>query len=164
MRCEKCGAEFYPPEEFSFSLKKCPFCGTTLLYKEVAKKYTSFSEFLQYIVSVYGMNIYQDKSKLSTLITELYNGEQRLKRAYIHAIIDDSLSQKIYDISLKPLEERKIFYNKVILDFAEANFCNSNISKDIVDCFVKGISLEISDSFKSKPVANRYKCEHKIVE
>ena len=104
-------------------LKKCPFCGTTLLYKEVAKKYTSFSEFLQYIVSAYGMNIYQDKSKLSTLITELYNGEQRLKRAYIHAIIDDSLSQKIYDISLKPSEERKIFYNKVILDFAEANFC-----------------------------------------
>ena len=112
MRCEKCEAEFYPPEEFAFSLKKCPFCGTAFLYKEVAKSYLSFSEFLQYIVSVYSMKIYQDKSKLGTLITELYKGEQRLKRAYIHAVIDDSISQKIYDISLKPLEDRKIFYNK----------------------------------------------------
>lgn len=152
MKCEKCGAEFNPPKEFIDSLEECPFCGATFFDKEIAESCTSFSEFLQYIVFVYGEKIYQDKSKLSTLITELYNGEQRLKRAYIHAVIDDSISQKIYDISLKPLEERKIFYNKVISDFAEANFCTPEVSKCIIDCFVDGIYLGLE--FMSKECQN----------
>ena len=153
MKCEKCGAEYTPPEKqerlewTDYILTRCAFCGAPMFCEEIAKSNTRFLDFLQYAVSVYGVDIYKsgNKEKLKSLIRDFYMGEERMKRAYIRAITDDSLPQKVYEISLKPLMERESFYDKLVSYFAESNFCDEEVSKDIVDSFVKGLSLNIRD-------------------
>ena len=145
MKCEKCGAEYTPPEKqerlewTDYILTRCAFCGAPMFCEEIAKSNTRFLDFLQYAVSVYGVDIYKsgNKEKLKSLIRDFYMGEERMKRAYIRAITDDSLPQKVYEISLKPLMERESFYDKLVSYFAESNFCEGEVSLQIVDSFVK---------------------------
>ena len=153
MKCEKCGAEYTPPEKqerlkwTDYILTRCAFCGAPMFCEEIARRNIRFLDFLQYAVSVYGVDIYKsgNKEKLKSLIRDFYMGEERMKRAYIRAITDDSLPQKVYEISLKPLMERESFYDKLVRNSAESNFCDEEVSRQIVDSFVKGLSLNIRD-------------------
>lgn len=145
MKCEKCGAEFVPPKNWTGVLTMCPFCGTTIFCERIAKKKVQFSDFLQYVISVYGIDIYRNRKKLETLVRDFYMGEERMKRVYIRAIADDVIAEKMYKIFNKTQEERENYYNKMISYFSEFNFCRKDVSKQIVDSFAVGMSLNIKD-------------------
>lgn len=72
----RCEGEWFPPTNMSISLDNHPFCGVPALNIEKAKSYTSFPNFLQYIVSLYGSEIYDNKLKLNNIIADLYTGEK----------------------------------------------------------------------------------------
>ena len=150
MKCEKCGGEWIPPKNISVSLTNCPFCGTPVLNAETAKGYTDMGEFLQYLVSLYGINLYNNQRKLNNLIADLYQGDERMKRVYRRAIMDDSLSKRIYDLSKKPLDEREAYYNQIINQFSESNFYAVDFGKLVIESFVSGLRLEIIASISTK--------------
>ena len=143
MKCEKCGGEWIPPKSISISLTNCPFCGAPVLNADTAKGYTDMGEFLQYLVSLYGIDLYNNQRKLSNLIADLYQGDERMKRVYRRAILDDSLSKRIYDLSKKPLDEREAYYNQIINQFSEVNFYTVDFGKQVIKSFVSGLQLEI---------------------
>ena len=143
MKCEKCGGEWIPPKNISISLTNCPFCGAPVLNADTAKGYTDMGEFLQYLVSLYGINLYNNQRKLNNLIADLYQGDERMKRVYRRAIMDDSLSKRIYDLSQKPLDEREAYYNQIINQFSEVNFYVLDFGKQVIESFVSGLKLEI---------------------
>lgn len=143
MKCEKCGGEWIPPKNISVSLTNCPFCGAPVLNTDTAKGYTDMGEFLQYLVSLYGINLYNNQRKLNNLIADLYQGDERMKRVYRRAILDDSLSKRIYDLSKKPLDERESYYNQMINQFSETNFYTLDFGKQVIKSFVSGLQLEI---------------------
>lgn len=143
MKCEKCGGEWTPPKNISVSLTNCPFCGAPILNVETASSYTEMDDLLKYLVSLYGAELYKNRQKLSNLIADFYRGDERLKRAYRRAILEDTLAQRVYDLSLKPLNEREAFCNQIISQFAETNFYSNEFGKQIVDSFISGLSLEI---------------------
>ena len=143
MKCLNCGGEFIPPQNINISFKTCPFCKASILDEETAKGFKNFADFLQYIVSVYSINIYKEKQKLANLISDLYTGEERLKRVYRRAVLDDTVSLRIYEISLKPLEERVLFYNQIMASFAEVNFYEQKFAEEVINTFAKGISLNL---------------------
>ena len=143
MKCLNCGGEFIPPQNINISFKTCPFCKASILDEETAKEFKNFADFLQYIVSVYSINIYKEKQKLANLISDLYTGEERLKRVYRRAVLEDAVSLRIYDISLKSKEERILFYNQIVASFTEENFCEQEFAEDVINSFVKGISLDL---------------------
>ena len=150
MKCEKCGGEWIPPKGLSLSLTNCPFCGTPLLCAETAGSFSDMSDFLYYIVSLYGYEIYKDCRRLNNLISDLYHGDERMKRAYHRAMLDDNLSFQVYELSLKPINERMAFYDKLTSHFTQVNFYNDEFGKKIVDSFVKGLKLEILPSVSTK--------------
>ena len=150
MKCEKCGGEWIPPKNRFVSLTSCPFCGTPILNAEKAGGYTDMGEFLAYLVSLYGEELYRSCQKLNNLIADLYRGDERMKRAYRHAIVDDTLPQRIYELSLKPLNERKAYYDQIIVQFSEANFYSSDLGKQIVDSFTSGLRLELLPPISTK--------------
>lgn len=143
MKCEKCGGEWMPPKNISISLTNCPFCGAPVLNADTAKGYTDMGEFLQYLVSLYGIDLYNNQRKLNNLIADLYQGDERMKRVYRRAILDDSLSKRIFDLSKKPLDEREAYYNQIINQFSEANFYAVDFGKQVIESFVSGLKLEI---------------------
>ena len=143
MKCEKCGGEWIPPKDRSASLMNCPFCGTPVLNAEKAKSYQDMGEFLQYLVSLYGSELYENRQKLNNLIADLYQGDERMKRVYRRAIFDDSLSKRIYDLSLRPLNEREIYYNQLVNQFVETNFYTMDFGKQVVSSLVLGLHLQI---------------------
>lgn len=149
MKCEKCGGEWNPPKNISASLVNCPFCRTPILNVETASGYTKMGDLLKCLVLHYGIEIYKNPQKLNNLIADLYRGNERLKRIYRHAILDDLLAQRIYELSVKPLNEREVLYHQIISWYSEANFFYSKSSdkcleKQIVDSFVNGLQLKIS--------------------
>ena len=83
MKCLQCEGEWLPPTNVSISLDNCPFCGIPILNIEKAKSYTSLSNFLQYIVSLYGPEIYNNKQNLNGIIADLYTGEKDLSEFII---------------------------------------------------------------------------------
>lgn len=89
---------------------------------------SSIEEVLQYIVACYGAEIYQDKQRLSNLIADLYRGEEKKKRVYRRAILDDSLSVKVHNLSLIPLSQRKAYYQPIV---SKIIFRSKNIVRPI---------------------------------
>ena len=98
-------------------------------------------EVLKYIVACYGAEIYQDKQRLSNLIADLYTGEERLKRLYRRMVMEDAVSQQLYAISLKPIQEREGFYNRLVYQFKEANFYEEAFARQVLDVFLHGMNL-----------------------
>ena len=150
MRCEKCGGEWIPPKNISVSLTNCPFCGAPILNVETASNYTEMGDLLKYLVSLYGAELYKNRQKLSNLIADFYRGDERLKRAYRRAILEDTIAQRVYELSLKPLSEREAFCNQIISQFAEANFYSNEFGKQLVDSFTMGLQLEIMPPISTK--------------
>ena len=105
------------------------------------KDSSSIEEVLQYIVACYGVAIYQEKQRLSNPIADLYTGEERLKRLYRRMVMEDTVSQQLYAISLKPIQEREVFYNRLVHQFKEANFYEEAFARQVLDVFLHGMNL-----------------------
>lgn len=166
MECEKCGVEFVPPKSLMKNFTMCPFCGTVLFNAEIARSYIQIVEFLQYIVSVYGIDIYVDREKLKGLIHDFYIGDKRIKRICIRAIVDDAVAEKIYKIFFKTQDEQERCFDKIVSYFSESNFCEKNVSIQIIDGFAKGLFLSIKEEdrkdLKNLPEKKNWKLECRI--
>ena len=145
MRCEKCEGDRFLPKDISKDLDKYPFGSDLIFDIEKAKKIVSFSDFLQYIVSIYGVEIYREVNKLYNHIDDLYVCEERKKRMYRRAILEDMLSLHIYELYHTELNERKFLYNQIVSQFLKKNIYPINIGKQIVDDFICGLQLKITN-------------------
>ena len=163
MKCEKCGGEWTPPKNISVSLTNCPFCGAPILNVETASSYTEMDDLLKYLVSLYGAELYKNRQKLSNLIADFYRGDERLKRAYRRAILEDTLAQRVYELSLKPLNEREAFCNQIISQFVEANFYSNEFGKQLVNSFTSGLQLEIIPPIPTKATEEDGRWEDEFV-
>ena len=114
------------------------------------KDSSSIKEVLQYIVACYGTEIYQEKQRLSNLIADLYTGEERLKRLYRRMVMEDAVSQQLYAISLKPIQEREGFYNRLVHQFKEANFLDEAFARQVLDAFLNGMNLLLVEPISTK--------------
>ena len=114
------------------------------------KDSSSIEEVLQYIVACYGSEIYQEKQRLSNLIADLYTGEERLKRLYRRMVMEDAVSQQLYAISLKPIQERESFYNRLVFQFKEANFYEEAFARQVLDVFLHGMNLLLVEPISTK--------------
>ena len=114
------------------------------------KDSSSIEEVLQYIVACYGAEIYQEKQRLSNLIADLYTGEERLKRLYRRMVMEDAVSQQLYSISLKPIQEREGFYNSLVYQFKEANFYEEAFARQVLDVFLHGMNLLLVEPISTK--------------
>ena len=114
------------------------------------KDSSSIEEVLQYIVACYGAEIYQEKQRLSNLIADLYTGEERLKRLYRRMVMEDTVSQQLYAISLKPIQEREVFYNRLVHQFKEANFYEEAFARQVLDVFLHGMNLLLVEPISTK--------------
>ena len=114
------------------------------------KDSSSIEEVLQYIVACYGTEIYQEKQRLSNLIADLYTGEERLKRLYRRMVTEDAVSQQLYAISLKPIQEREGFYNRLVYQFKEANFLEEAFARQVLDAFLNGMNLLLVEPISTK--------------
>ena len=114
------------------------------------KDSSSIEEVLQYIVACYGAAIYQEKQRLSNLIADLYTGEERLKRLYRRMVMEDAVSQQLYAISLKPIQEREGFYNRLVYQFKEVNFYEEAFARQVLDVFLHGMNLLLVEPISTK--------------
>ena len=149
MQCEKCGGKWEPPKRHTKSLSECPFCGAMLLEEEKARGYGKMDEFLGYMVKVYGEELYRNPERLKNLIGDLYGGEERVKRLFRRALIEDKLSVKVYEIAQKPKNERKPFYNRLASQFAEGNYFSLELSLKVVGSLVFGLTGEVLEGADS---------------
>ena len=143
VQCEKCGSKWEASSAYSKSLSVCPFCGAMLLEEEKARGYGKMDEFLGYMVKVYGEEIYRNPERLKNLIGDLYGGEERVKRLFRRALIEDKLSVKVYEIAQKPKNERQPFYNRLASQFAEGNYFSLELSLKVVGSLVTGLTGEV---------------------
>lgn len=111
---------------------------------------SDMTSILQYLVLFYGSSLYREKEQLSNLLADLYLGEDRLKRLYRRAIMDDDLSRKVYELSLKQIYEREVYLKQIIATFVEKNFIAPDLGKQIVDSFVAGLGLETKSFISTK--------------
>ena len=114
------------------------------------KDSSSIEEVLQYIVACYGVAIYQEKQRLSNLIADLYTGEERLKRLYRRMVMEDAVSQQLYAIYLKPIQEREGFYNRLVFQFKETNFYEEAFARQVLDVFLHGMNLLLVEPISTK--------------
>ena len=143
VQCEKCGSKWEASSAYSKSLSACPFCGAMLLEEEKARGYGKMDEFLGYMVKVYGEEIYRNPERLKNLIGDLYGGEERVKRLFRRALIEDKLSVKVYEIAQKPKNERQPFYNRLASQFAEGNYWPVEFGLKVVGSLVTGLTGEV---------------------
>ena len=150
IRCEQCGAEWNPPKKNSKSLSECPFCGAMLLEEEKARGYGKMDEFLGYMVKVYGEELYRNPERLKNLIGDLYGGEERVKKLFRRALVEEKLSVKVYEIAQKPKNERQPFYNRLASQFAEGNYFPLELSLKVVGSLVTGLTGEVLEGAQSE--------------
>ena len=143
VQCEKCGSKWEASSAYSKSLSACPFCGAMLLEEEKARGYGKMDEFLGYMVKVYGEELYRNPERLKNLIGDLYGGEERVKRLFRRALIEDKLSVKVYEIAQKPKNERQPFYNRLAIQFAEGNYFSLEFGLKVVGSLVTGLTGEV---------------------
>ena len=143
VQCEKCGSKWEASSAYSKSLSACPFCGAMLLEEEKARGYGKMDEFLGYMVKVYGEELYRNPERLKNLIGDLYGGEERVKRLFRRALIEDKLSVKVYEIAQKPKNERRPFYNRLASQFAEGNYFSLEFGLKVVRTLVFGLTGEV---------------------
>ena len=149
VQCEKCGSKWEASSAYSKSLSACPFCGAMLLEEEKARGYGKMDEFLGYMVKVYGAELYRNPERLKNLIGDLYGGEERVKRLFRRALIEDKLSVKVYEIAQKPKNERQPFYNRLASQFAEGNYWPVEFGLKVVGSLVFGLTGEVLEGADS---------------
>ena len=143
VQCEKCGSKWEASSAYSKSLSSCPFCGAVLLEEGKARGYGKMDEFLGYMVKVYGEELYRNPERLKNLIGDLYGGEERVKKLFRRALVEEKLSVKVYEIAQKPKNERQPFYNRLASQFAEGNYFSLELSRKVVESLVSGLTGEV---------------------
>ena len=143
IRCERCGTEWNPPKNGSKSQSECPFCGAMLLEEAKARGCGNVEEFLGYMVKVYGAEIYRNPERLKNLLGDLYGGEEREKRLYRRVLMEERLSEKVYEIARKPRAERQAYYNQEASQFAEGNYYPEEVGRRVVGSLVYGLTGEV---------------------
>ena len=143
VQCEKCGSKWEASSAYSKSLSACPFCGAMLLEEEKARGYGKMDEFLGYMVKVYGEELYRNPERLKNLIGDLYGGEEREKKLFRRALVEEKLSVKVYEIAQKPKNERQPFYNRLASQFAEGNYWPVEFGLKVVGSLVTGLTGEV---------------------
>ena len=143
VQCEKCGSKWEASSAYSKLLSACPFCGAMLLEEEKARGYGKMEEFLGYMVKVYGEDLYRKPERLKNLIGDLYGGEERVKKLFRRALVEEKLSVKVYEIAQKPKNERLPFYNRLASQFAEENYFPLELSMKVVGSLVSGLTGEV---------------------
>ena len=83
---------------------------------------TDMGDFLKYLVSLYGKELYKDKQHLCNLIADLYRGEERQKKLFRRAILEDNMAHRVYNLAQKSLGERKALADAIAYRFAENNY------------------------------------------
>ena len=141
-RCEQCGGEWNPPGRKPESLAVCPFCGAPQLEESKARACSRMDEFLSYMVSVYGKEIYRTPDRLKNLMGDLFSGEERIKRLFRRVLVEDKLSVKVYEIAQKPANERPPFYTRLACQFAEADCRPMEFGLEVVAALVAGLTGE----------------------
>ena len=106
-----------------------------------ARTLTDMSAFLQYLVSIYGAELYKDKQRLYNLIADLYTGEERQKKLFRRAIMEDNMAQRVYELKNKTIGERKALADAIAYRFAENNYFSNEIGQKVTLAFVKGMNL-----------------------
>ena len=109
---------------------------------------TDMGDFLKYLVSLYGEELYKDKQRLCNLIADLYKGEERQKKLFRRAILEDNMARRVYDMSQKALSERKPLVDAVAYRYAENNYLPKEIGEKVTSAFIKGIKLLVEVSWK----------------
>ena len=104
-------------------------------------KNSSIDQLLRDLVLEYGKELYTDKQRLYNFIADLYTGEEKFKRVYRRVIMEDSISLRIHEISLKPFSERAAFCNQLSKQIAENNFWSEEFGQQITQSFIEGLSL-----------------------
>ena len=115
-----------------------------------ARTLTDMSAFLQYLVSIYGAELYKDKQRLYNLIADLYTGEERQKKLFRRAILEDNMAQRVYELQKKKLGERKALADAIAYRFAENNYFPSEIGQKVTLAFVKGLNLLLEFVWKQR--------------
>ena len=109
---------------------------------------TDMGDFLKYLVSLYGKELYKDKQHLCNLIADLYKGEERQKKLFRRAILEDNLARRVYELAQKGLSERKALADAIAYRFAENNYLANEIGEKVTSAFIKGINLLVEVSWK----------------
>ena len=115
-----------------------------------ARTLTDMSAFLQYLVSIYGAELYKDKQRLYNLIADLYTGEERLKKLFRRAILEDNMAQRVYELKNKTLGERKTLTDAIAYRFSENNYYTNEIGKKVTFAFVEGLNLSLDIILKQR--------------
>lgn len=136
MRCENCGGTWTPPKNTTKYLDYCPFCGFRVLNPERAQSYSSLNSFLQYLVLVYGKELYKDYHKLNNLICDLAPCDKRLKRVYSRAILEDKLSQQIYELSDEVPNDFENAISQMVARFSDNNFYSREFGEKVLREFI----------------------------
>lgn len=113
-----------------------------------ARSLKEMASLLRYLISIYGTELYKDKQRLYNLIADLYTGEERLKRLFRRAILEDNLSQRVYELIHKKIGERKALVDKIACLFAENNFISYEVGEKVVLDFVKGLNLLLENPLR----------------
>ena len=131
----------------------CPFCGAPQLEESKARACSRMDEFLSYMVSVYGKEIYRNPDRLKNLMGDLFSGEERIKRLFRRVLVEDKLSVKVYEIAQKPANERPPFYTRLACQFAEADCRPMEFGLEVVAALVAGLTGEkLTTSGVRKPL------------
>ena len=115
---------------------------------------TDMGDFLQYLVSLYGKELYKDKQHLCNLIADLYRGEERQKKLFRRAILEDNMARRVYELAQKSLSERKALADAIAYQFAENNYLTNEIGEKVTSDFIKGINLFVKVSWKQREDGN----------
>lgn len=115
-----------------------------------ARTLTDMSAFLQYLVSIYGAELYKDKQRLYNLIADLYTGEERQKKLFRRAIMEDNMAQRVYELKNKTIDERKALADAIAYRFAENNYFSNEIGQKVTLAFVKGLNLLLEFVWKQR--------------
>ena len=114
---------------------------------EYIRSLTDMGDFLKYLVSLYGKELYKDKQHLCNLIADLYRGEERQKKLFRRAILEDNMARRIYELAQKSLSERKALADAIAYRFAENNYLPKEIGEKVISAFIKGIKLLVEISW-----------------
>lgn len=60
----------------------------------------NIDDLLAYIIEVYGIHIYLSSKKLAELLSDLWQTDEKTKRIYKHAILNDNISKKLHFIHM----------------------------------------------------------------
>ena len=136
MRCENCGGTWTPPKDTTKYLDYCPFCGFRVLNPERAQSYFSLNSFLQYLVLVYGKELYKDYHKLNNLMCDLAPCDKRMKRIYSRAILDDKLSLQIYELFNGASKDFENVISQMVARFSDNNFYSREFGEKVLREFI----------------------------